>query len=74
MSHSSNVPLFPSSDDDGNPAGEQITLLDLFAGLAMAGMLANRRADVTDEEIAQDAYEQAKWMIDERAACSMLEE
>ena len=43
----------------------EITLLDLFAGMALQGMLADD-SDRLDNAAAKEAYETAKAMLEER--------
>ena len=69
-------PAFPSATrvevcEDGQLAATftpGMTLLDWFAGQALAGLLASGPHDCEADGIAHDAYLHAQAMIDRRAA------
>ena len=56
---------FPESSDQNGPCGG-MTLRDYFAAKAMQGSLANTEVTMTNESMAQWAYDMADAMLQER--------
>lgn len=65
--HKDGGPAFPFVDNDHCDGDSGMSLLDWFAGQALAGLLANNEYRETSKFCARDAYEFARAMLAERA-------